>query len=248
MSRIKAPPKKPRAKKRKRKAALPVGFCPLTKLPQGDTARALWVEAIQTAHNTGKPCTLALFDLDGFARHAKNLGPERADALLAGVASRLASALGDARLGRLAGDVFGVLLDTEVERALATVESARDAAARTPLRVGRGVRKRKVDVALSAGLAALRRDASGLRGLIEAAQGALWRAKSLGGNRCALSTKDRMALKTSYYSQDQLARLKRLAVVSGRKESVLLREALEDLFLKHKDRRSDAEGVNSGTG
>ena len=69
-----------------------------------------------------------------------------------------------------------------------------------------------------------------------------------GGNRSGLATKNRMALKTSYYSQDQLARLKRLAVVSGRKESVLLREALEDLFLKHKDRRPDAEGVNSGTG
>jgi hypothetical protein len=46
-----------------------------------------------------------------------------------------------------------------------------------------------------------------------------------------------MVLKTSYYPGDQLAKLKRLAGRTGLKESVLLREALEDLFLKHKGLR-----------
>jgi hypothetical protein len=116
------------------------------------------------------------------------------------------------------------------------LDEVRAAVGGAALRVGRGARKRKVELALSAGLASLRRDGTSLRALLEQAQAALWRAKSLGGNRTGLAARERMVLKTSYYPGDQLARLKVLASKTGLKESVLLREALGDLFLKHKAR------------
>ena len=119
---------------------------------------------------------------------------------------------------------------------------ARKQIQRTPLKVGRGVRRREVSPTLSAGLASLRRDGSRAEDLIGAAQGALWRAKSLGGDRLGLPDHERMTLKSSYYPQTQLDQLKALARQAGTKESTLLREALGDLFLKFKSRAPDSTG------
>jgi two-component system cell cycle response regulator len=253
MARVKSPAKPARARKKKKKKkkaggrkvspAAEIGVCATTGLPLGDAARRVWLQQVQDALASGSPATLVLFDVDGFGRHDQDLGEARANALLAEVAARIGASLDDPPgLGRLAGDLLGVVLETEVEIALSRVEQARLAVFASPVRVGSGVRKRKVEVAVSVGLSSLRRDADGLRELLAQAQSAVWRAKSLGGNRVGLAARQPMALKTSYYSQDQLARLKRLAARTGRKESVLLREALEDLFLTYKDRRPSGGG------
>ncbi|RMG16887.1 MAG: diguanylate cyclase, partial [Planctomycetota bacterium] len=233
----------PARRKRTRAApekAPPAGECPLTGLPYRRRARRRWEAALEEALERGEAAVFALIDIDEFARHAQELGAERADAVLRGVADRLREALGEAaaaNLGRLAGDCYGVVLrGVEVEEALGLLERVRGAVSRAPLRVGRGVRKRQAAVAVSVGVAGLRRDGADLRALLVAAQGALRRAKALGGNRCALAERERMTLKSSYYPGHQLAELKQLARELGVKEAVLLREALDDLFLKYKDR------------
>ena len=236
---------KTRARKTPRRASapkLPPGHCPLTRLPHGAAARATWQVAVKDAGDRGEPCTLALLDVDGFATQVDALGPARSDALLRELANRLRKALTDqALLGRLGGDQFGVALPgVVVEDALGLVEQVRAAAVSKPFRLGRGAKRRVVEVTLSAGVAGLGRDADDLTGLLAEARGALWRAKERGGNRLGLPSKEKMALKTSYYHRGQLERLKRLAAREDVSESVLLRQALEDLLLLYKDRRPDA--------
>lgn len=211
---------------------------PLDRLPHGAAARACWAEAIDASVERGEPCTLALVDVDGFAGHVEHLGVERARALLVEVARRIEGRLTDrAHLARLAGDLFGVALPSvDLEPALGLLDVVREAVARGPIAVGRGPNRRKVEVTVSVGLAAAPRDGTDEPALLDQARGALWRAKSLGGNRLGLPARERMVLKTSYYPQNQLEQLKRLAQRLGVKEAVLLREALDDLFLKHKDR------------
>ena len=240
----------PSAKTRKRKttarrkkaheAAAP-GACPVTGLPLGSAVLVAWAERLERALAGGEPCVLALLDVDGFRRHARDLGLTRGDQLLSEAAARLADGLPEgALLGRLAGDQFGLLLPgLELEVGLGAVEAARRAASSPAYKLGRGVRRRQVTATLSAGLAALHRHGKALRDLLDAAQLALYRAKDLGGDRIGLPDKERMALKTSYYPQGQLDQLKRLAGQEGVKEAALLREALGDLLLKYKDRRPE---------
>jgi diguanylate cyclase (GGDEF)-like protein len=210
----------------------------LDAIPHGATARARWDEAVTAALARGEPCTLALIDVDAFADQVAALGAERARALLGEVARRLQARLTDqALLGRLAGDLFGVALPSvDLEPAMSLLDQVRDAVARAPFRIGRGAEKREASLTVSVGLAAAPRDATEPVALLEQARAALWRAKTLGGNRAGLPARDKMALKTSYYPAGQLEQLKRLAQRRGVAEAVLLREALDDLFLKHKDR------------
>ena len=84
---------------------------------------------------------------------------------------------------------------------------------------------------------------------IARAQSALRRAKELGRGRVAAPPDDRMVLKTSYYSQTQLGRLRALGQRLQVPEAALLRRALEDLLLKHKDRHEAAtrgRGTSNG--
>ena len=85
----------------------------------------------------------------------------------------------------------------------------------------------------SVGVANAPRDAKTPEDLIRKAQLALHSAKEQGGARVGLSPGDEMVLKSSYYGVAQLARLKTLAERVGKKESVLLREALDDVLRKY---------------
>ena len=87
------------------------------------------------------------------------------------------------------------------------------------------------------GVASGPRDGDTVEAVLSRAQSALRRAKALGRDRVASPPDDRMVMKTSYYAQTQLERLKALAASLDVGESTLLREALEDLLLRYKDRR-----------
>ena len=223
----KKPP--PRAKAQRKPASS-------AELPAGPAAVQAWTEALTQARGRGSPCVLALIDVDGMSEHALALGPARGDALLRGIVERLQGVLTDqAHLGRWAGDLFGVALpDVDVEPAVGLLERARSAVSGRPFRVGRGPEAREVAATVSVGLAGVPRDAPDLAGLLDAARAALWRAKSLGGDRLGLPARERMVLKTSYYAQRQLEQLKRAAARLGVSEAVLLREALEELLLSKK--------------
>jgi len=85
----------------------------------------------------------------------------------------------------------------------------------------------------SIGVASAPRDAKTLHDLRLKADLALHAAKEQGGNTVGLTPSDEMVLKSSYYGRAQLARVKALASASGRKEAILLREALDDLLRKY---------------
>lgn len=85
----------------------------------------------------------------------------------------------------------------------------------------------------SIGVAAAPRDAKEPMHLFKKADLALWAAKDQGADTVALSPGDEMVLKSSYYTAAQLGRLRSLAERQKKKESVLLREALDDLLRKY---------------
>lgn len=91
----------------------------------------------------------------------------------------------------------------------------------------------EVAVSVSAGMAASPDDGTRPQDLINKAHEALYRAKVAGRNRVCLAREEKMVTKTSYYTQGQLMGLRRLAERMGIRDAELLREALNDLLLKH---------------
>jgi two-component system cell cycle response regulator len=75
----------------------------------------------------GKPCTLALFDLDGFKHYNDAFGHLSGDALLALLADRLVAAVATGRAYRMGGDEFCALVEGNGAAAAATVVAARAA-------------------------------------------------------------------------------------------------------------------------
>ena len=85
----------------------------------------------------------------------------------------------------------------------------------------------------SVGVSNSPRDAKTADDLLRKADLALYSAKEQGAARVGLTPGDEMVLKSSYYGVAQLGRLKGLAERLKKKESVLLREALDDLLRKY---------------
>lgn len=133
-------------------------------------------------------------------------------------------------LGRIGGDEFsifapGVPLETAFLRA-DRIRLELDAAMAKQLPKG-------ARCTASVGVASAPRDAKTPHDLKRKADLALHAAKEQGGDAVGLTPGDEMVLKSSYYGQAQLARLKALAERQKTKEAVLLREALDDLLRKY---------------
>jgi hypothetical protein len=60
------------------------------------------------------------------------------------------------------------------------------------------------------------------------------RGKREGGGRVAIYVEEKMVLKSNYYPRADLDRLARISAATDRTEASLLREALDDLFQKHR--------------
>jgi hypothetical protein len=88
-------------------------------------------------------------------------------------------------------------------------------------------------VTVTVGVAQHPRDAKDARGLLEASAAALQAAKEGGRNRVGLPPNEEMVMKSCYYPATSVRKLKTLAERLKRKESHLLREALDDLFRKY---------------
>ncbi|HET9221828.1 MAG TPA: diguanylate cyclase [Roseiflexaceae bacterium] len=132
---------------------------------------------------------------------------------------------------RITGDEFVVVMPgLSLEEAFLRVEALRrqieDAAQRFGL-------PNQQAVTIKGGVAQHPRDAKDARGLLEAAAAALQAAKEGGGNRVALPPNEEMVMKSCYYPATSLRKLQALADRLSRKESHLLREALDDLFRKY---------------
>jgi predicted signal transduction protein with EAL and GGDEF domain len=134
-------------------------------------------------------------------------------------------------VGRIGGDEFAIVLPgvpleqafLEMDRLRAAVHELADL-----LPAQKAYRP-----SISAGVASYPRDVRRVEDLIARADQALWQAKETGRNQVALPTPEDMILKSNYYTAAQLGRLKKLAEAKKKRESVLLREALDDLLRKY---------------
>ncbi len=179
------------------------------------------------------PVSLALLDLDHFKEINDDYGNKVGDEVLRSLEGALLGSLPqDALVGRLGGDEYAVALpDAPAEGALILLEEIRSHFSSRP--PGSSVPRK---VFFSAGIASRPPHANSLQDLFRAADEALYRAKSEGKSRVAIYQESRMTLKSNYYPKAALERLGKLSAALNRTEASLLREALDDLFLKHKDR------------
>lgn len=150
---------------------------PLTGLPRAD-ALARWIR------DAGQPLALILFDLDGLRRVNRSYGYAAGDRMLVSTAERLTRiARSEARVARLEGDRFGVLvMDAED---LADVSGLIERAF-SVLAVPRQREGEELSIGVSAGVALMPWHAATASGLLVCADLALAEAKRLGGGCCRL--------------------------------------------------------------
>ena len=190
------------------------------------------LEIAATALEEHPTTSLIQTDLDRFHELNEGEGREVGDRVLAAVTRTIAEAATEDgwTAARIGGDEFALLAPgLPLEAAFLRGERLRvalDDAIAAELPDG-------VSCTASVGVVNVPRDGKTAQDLLRKAQLALYSAKEQGGDRVGLSLGDEMVLKSSYYGVAQLARLKTLAERAGKKESVLLREALDDLLQKY---------------
>jgi len=128
-----------------------------------------------------RPVALLAFDLDHFKRINDRYGHKTGDEVLKSFAQTLRVVTGsDAILARIGGEEFAALLPGyDSQRARKAGESVADRFAATSHDAGGD----RIRATVSVGLAGLNHETASLSDLLCAADQALYRAKSLGGNR-----------------------------------------------------------------
>lgn len=191
--------------------------------------RGAMERTIKQAIEKGASVAVGLMDIDNFLDINTQFGHDVGDEVLKQIGQYLRESSSDAY--RLSGDEFAaVLVGATLEQAFLRMELLRGriqgGAATFDLPDGR-------EVHVTIGVAQIPRDAKDLRGLLEAADAALGSAKESGRNQVALPSNEEMVMKSCYYPSTQVRKLKMLAEQQSRKESQLLREALDELFRKY---------------
>ena len=179
-----------------------------------------------------RPLALAVADLDRFAAVNERLGMDAGDRVLATFERTVSGSLGpDAVIARIGGDEYAIgLPGTSAESALVQLEEIRSHYA------AHGVEGVDEEVNASFGIAARPPHAEDTADVLRCAAEALMRAKREGSARSVIYVEERMTMKSNYYSRASLDRLAKLAATTSRTEASLLREALDDLFVKHRDK------------
>jgi len=178
--------------------------------------------------------SLALIDIDFFKKLNDEHGHLAGDEVLKIVAKHMdesLSELGD--VYRYGGDEFATLMhNVEKEQAFLAMERSRTAFGDEQEITVDG-KTLKIPVSLSIGVATYPDDGGNRQQVIRKASDAVYKAKADGRNKVCLAREERMATKTSHYTQGQLERLAQLAKREGVGEAILLREALDDLLRKY---------------
>jgi diguanylate cyclase (GGDEF)-like protein len=179
-----------------------------------------------------RPLAVAVADLDRFAAINERLGMDAGDRVLSTFERTLSGSLGpDAVIARIGGDEYTIALPgTSAESALIQLEEVRSHYAT------HGVEGVDEEVNASFGIAARPPHAEDTADVLRCAAEALMRAKREGSARSVIYVEEKMTMKSNYYSRASLDRLAKLAATTSRTEASLLREALDDLFVKHRDK------------
>nr|ABD75805.1 GGDEF domain protein [uncultured bacterium] len=179
-----------------------------------------------------RPVNVMLLDIDDFKKindeHGHDVGDELI-VLIANALKQMADAY-DGNAFRNFGDEFGLVIpDLTLEEVFLKAEDFRKQI----------VEQQTSDIhgTVSIGVANAPRDGKDVEGVIRSASAALYTAKENGRNRVALPPSEDMIMKTCYYPSALINRLKQIAARVGKKESVLLREALENLLRQYDDLR-----------
>lgn len=143
-------------------------------------------EAIATAQSGSKPMTLVICDLDHFKRINDEFGHAMGDQVLKLAAQALSSTVrGSDIVCRIGGEEFAIILpNTALKEALTVSERIRSKLLSQTLAV-RGTNKTVGTISASFGVAE-RFEGNDAKRLLDRADGALYRAKSLGRN-CVVS-------------------------------------------------------------
>jgi diguanylate cyclase (GGDEF)-like protein len=198
----------------------------LTDLPDRETLNSALAEALEHEESTA----LGVLDIDHFLEVNTEFGHTAGDRVLQVLAGILKEEAPGGAF-RISGDEFAIVLPgLSLEQAFLRLEGLRAhvqaAAGQFELPDGR-------TITITIGVAQYPRDARSVRGLLQAADAALQAAKEGGRNQVALPPNEEMVMKSCYYPATSIRKLKALAERLRRKESHLLREALDDLFRKY---------------
>ena len=207
---------------------------PLTGLPRREAFLELVAAAIDEDRGRARPVALAIVDIDLFGAVNAELGRETGDALIRHVAQALCDGARDSGgVFRYGGDAFSVALPgVTKEQAFLRLEQIRKTFEETGAPDGRAPRT-TATATVSVGVSAFPDDGDDPYVLANKANEALYRAKVSGRNQVCLAREEKMITKTSHYTAGQLMGLRRLAERMRVKDAELLREALNDLLLKH---------------
>jgi diguanylate cyclase (GGDEF)-like protein len=198
----------------------------LTGLP----SRKALENFLDSSIDKDEPVALALLDVDHFMEINK-IGGETGDRVLQALAEQLKEHA-PGSVFRVSGDEFAVALPgATLEQAFLQMELFR-------LKIEKGqerymLEEHGIEVTVTIGVAQYPRDAKNESALNRAASAALMTAKEIGRNQVALPPNEEMIMKSCYYPSTSVRRLKLLAEQLNKKESVLLREALNDLLRKY---------------
>ena len=173
---------------------------------------------------------LAVLDVDYFLEINDGFGYEIGDRVLQALAALLSRHATDAAY-RISGDEFAIMLpNATLEQAFLRMEALRTSVQEA---VDHFELPSRRAVTVTVGVAQYPRDAKDLPGILSAADAALQAAKEAGRNQVGLPPNEEMVMKSCYYSSSSMRKLKELAKRLNRKESHLLREALDDLLRKY---------------
>lgn len=207
----------------------------LTGLPTYRIFHQEFPMKLKEAGEDARPLSLLLVDGDQFKTLNDRFGHAAGDEVLRRLATHLKETVGGrGRVYRYGGEEFAILLDgLEKEEAFLLAEQLRSGFDGCFTFDGSDGSE-TVTFTFSGGLSSFPVDDSEPHELLRRADEALYRAKVQGRNRICLARDEKMVTKTSYYTQGQLMRLSKLAARMGVGESIILREALDDIFKKYK--------------
>ena len=188
--------------------------------------------AVADALDAGQTVSVMQIDLDDFSELNRGAGREAGDAVIAAAldAGRTMAEQEGWTWARTGGDEQSIVAGG------VTLEAAFLAAERLRQAIDTAIAEVVPDgfsCTATVGVSNAPRDAKTADDLLRKADLALYSAKEQGGGRVGLTPGDEMVLKSSYYGVAQLGRLRALAERLKKKESVLLREALDDLLRKY---------------